>query len=89
MRNVVLQVNGKYLSECIISFEKKLDINVLLNQWQENAKQYSNFDEKVLIFLIDKVVVKSLFLKVNFDKNYVKIVKEVRCLTSTGARIDI
>jgi len=84
-----LQVNGKDLAERITSFEKKLDTSPIVNQWQDDAKQYPNFDEKVPIFRIDKGVGKSLSLTVNFDENYVKIVKEVRCLTAIGARIDI
>ena len=84
-----LRMNGKDLAERIQSFATRLDPLQLVRNWEEEAKSYPNFDDKIPIFRIDKGVGKSLSLNVNFDENYVKLFKEVRCLIQLGIRIDI
>ena len=80
-----LRMNGKDLAARI---SPKIDPMILVKKWEE-AKSYPNFDDKISIFRIDKGVGKSLSLNVNFDENYVKLFKEVRCLIQLGVRIDI
>ena len=46
---------------------------VLVKKWEEEAKSYPNFDDKISIFRIDKGVGKALSLNVNFDENYLII----------------
>lgn len=83
------QPNAKELAERINNFQQKLDASKLVQEWEDDAKSLPKFDEQSPIFRIDKGINKSLSLNVVFDNNYIKLLKEVRCLISLGIRIDI